>query len=234
MANDEIEKGDKGNPNHPHNRIAHQLTQLTFCATVSWNWGSGQPSGKVAETKTEGEVAIKSKRGNTIKKNASPSNPAVHVSRSGNDVVKRASELTVDEKASGSGSAAKKSKSPAPKENGDKKREHEDEEADADEGAEAKADEEKEEKAEKEVKKPAAKKQKKEPAASKKKKAVAEKAAPAEKEKKQANGGDEAKKGRGRPKGTAGTVAGSAGGKKKKAPKPRATEGIGSRTRSRA
>ena len=32
-------------------------------------------------------------KGNTIKKNASPDNPGVHVSRQGNDVVKRASEL---------------------------------------------------------------------------------------------------------------------------------------------
>ncbi|KAI0965531.1 hypothetical protein F4678DRAFT_467393 [Xylaria arbuscula] len=67
---------------------------------VSWNWGGGAPGGTVAETKDEGEIAIKSKRGNTIKKNASPDNPAVHVERSGNDVVKRASELTVEKKAS--------------------------------------------------------------------------------------------------------------------------------------
>ncbi|KAI0154710.1 hypothetical protein GGR57DRAFT_109074 [Xylariaceae sp. FL1272] len=66
---------------------------------VSWNWGGGAPGGKVAETKSQGEIAIKSKRGNTIKKNASPDNPAVHVSRSGNDVVKRASELNVEQKA---------------------------------------------------------------------------------------------------------------------------------------
>ncbi|KAI3325646.1 hypothetical protein HD806DRAFT_453457 [Xylariaceae sp. AK1471] len=66
---------------------------------VSWNWGSGAPGGKVVETKDKGEIAIKSKRGNTIKKNASPDNPAVHIERSGNDVVKRASELTVEEKA---------------------------------------------------------------------------------------------------------------------------------------
>ncbi|TGJ81354.1 hypothetical protein E0Z10_g7426 [Xylaria hypoxylon] len=66
---------------------------------VSWSWGGGAPSGMVAETKDQGEISIKSKRGNTIKKNASPDNPAVHVERSGNDVVKRASELTVEIKA---------------------------------------------------------------------------------------------------------------------------------------
>ncbi|KAJ8125917.1 hypothetical protein O1611_g7720 [Lasiodiplodia mahajangana] len=67
---------------------------------VSWNWGGGAPGGTVAETKDEGSIAIKSKAGNTIKKNASPDNPAVHIARSGNDVVKRASELTVESKGS--------------------------------------------------------------------------------------------------------------------------------------
>ncbi|KAI1849598.1 hypothetical protein JX265_007937 [Neoarthrinium moseri] len=67
---------------------------------VSWNWGGGAPGGTVAEKKTEGQVAIKSKRGNTIKKNAEPDNPAVHIERSGNDVVKKASELTVESKGS--------------------------------------------------------------------------------------------------------------------------------------
>jgi hypothetical protein len=67
--------------------------------TVSWQWGSGQPGGEVAEVKEQGEIAIESNRGNTIKKNADPENPAVHVERPGNDVVKRASELQIDQKA---------------------------------------------------------------------------------------------------------------------------------------
>jgi len=79
MPSEEPEKGDK----------------------VSWNWGNGAPGGTVAETKHEGEVAITSKRGNKIKKNAEPDNPAVHVERSGNDVVKKASELNVEKKAGG-------------------------------------------------------------------------------------------------------------------------------------
>ena len=54
----------------------------------------------MAETKSKGEIAIETKRGNTVKKNAEPGNPAVHIERSGNDVVKRASELTVEKKAS--------------------------------------------------------------------------------------------------------------------------------------
>ena len=67
---------------------------------MAWNWGGGAPGGKVAEVKHEGQVAITSKRGNTIKKNAEPDNPAVHISRSGNDVVKKASELNIEEKSS--------------------------------------------------------------------------------------------------------------------------------------
>ncbi|MCJ1310251.1 hypothetical protein MMC25_003913 [Agyrium rufum] len=67
---------------------------------VSWNYGGGKPSGEVAEKKTEGEIAIESKRGNTIKKKADPENPAIHISRPGNDVVKRQSELNVEEKKS--------------------------------------------------------------------------------------------------------------------------------------
>lgn len=191
MASEQPEKGDKGDAPSSVKRITQMLTPL-----VSWQWGGGAPGGKVVETKDEGELAIKSKRGNTIKKNASPSNPAVHVGREGNDVVKRASELNVEDKKSG----AAKSKSPAPDK---KKRDHD--EADEDAKATDKAADKKKE--------PAAKKQKKEPA----KKA----------DDKQANG-DAPKKARGRPK------SGTSAPKKKKEPKPRATEGIGSRTRSRA
>ncbi|KAI9851916.1 MAG: hypothetical protein M1838_002353 [Thelocarpon superellum] len=60
---------------------------------VSWQWSGGRPGGTVAEVKDHGDISIQSKKGNTIKKNADPDNPAVHISRPGNDVVKRASEL---------------------------------------------------------------------------------------------------------------------------------------------
>jgi hypothetical protein len=63
---------------------------------VSWQWSGGRPGGTAAKVAKEGEVAIESKRGNTIKKNADPENPAVHVERPGNDVVKKASELDVE------------------------------------------------------------------------------------------------------------------------------------------
>lgn len=53
--------------------------ELNSSIAVSWSWGSGKPSGKVAEVKDKGEIAIQSKKGNTVKKNADPSNPAVHI-----------------------------------------------------------------------------------------------------------------------------------------------------------
>lgn len=65
---------------------------------VSWNWGSGHPSGTVAGIKTHGTLEIESK-GKLVHKNADPENPAVHVGREGNDVVKRASELTKESSA---------------------------------------------------------------------------------------------------------------------------------------
>jgi len=59
---------------------------------VKWNWGSGQPGGVVEEVKEDGKLTIESK-GKQVSKNADPENPAVKVARSGNPVVKRASEL---------------------------------------------------------------------------------------------------------------------------------------------
>ncbi|KAI4150796.1 MAG: hypothetical protein L6R39_002165 [Caloplaca ligustica] len=74
------------------------ITSTNIRFTVSWAYGGGRPGGEVAEKKDEGEIAIQSKRGNTIKRNADPDNPAVHITRPGNDVVKRQSELDVEEK----------------------------------------------------------------------------------------------------------------------------------------
>ncbi|KAM6492298.1 hypothetical protein JOM56_012022, partial [Amanita muscaria] len=59
---------------------------------VSWNWGGEHPTGVVKEMKTTGKLEIESK-GKLVHKNADEDNPAVHVEREGNDVVKRASEL---------------------------------------------------------------------------------------------------------------------------------------------
>ncbi|MCJ1403110.1 hypothetical protein MMC11_006333 [Xylographa trunciseda] len=79
---------------------------------VSWNYGGSKPSGEVAEKKTEGEVAVTSKKGNTIKRKGEPENPAVHIAREGNDVVKKQSELTVEEKAGGDDAADKEAETP--------------------------------------------------------------------------------------------------------------------------
>lgn len=71
-------------------RIADELA-------VSWQWGGGAPGGTASEVATEGELKMETKSGNEVKKNADPENPAVRVERSGHDVVKRASELDVEE-----------------------------------------------------------------------------------------------------------------------------------------
>src|SRR6266536_3368375 len=64
---------------------------------VSRNWGSGHPSGTTAEVRA-GDVTIVSHRGNEITKHGDESNPAIHIERSDNDVVKKASALNVDKK----------------------------------------------------------------------------------------------------------------------------------------
>ena len=74
-----------------------------------------------------GEVSVISHRGNEIKKTGDESNPAVHIERSGNDVVKKASELNIEEKASATVEPEKKDEDKNMKEkNGDGK-ENEDE-----------------------------------------------------------------------------------------------------------
>merc|ERR1711939_1048954 len=88
MSGDKVQEGDK----------------------VSWSWGSGQPSGTAAEVKA-GDVTVVSHRGNEITKHGEEGNPAVHVERSGNDVVKKASELKVEShgsKSNGTSSEPKK------------------------------------------------------------------------------------------------------------------------------
>ncbi|KIW97524.1 uncharacterized protein Z519_01108 [Cladophialophora bantiana CBS 173.52] len=240
-------------------RLLHYKT-LTSLVAVTWNWGGGQPGGTVAEKKTEGEVAITSKRGNKVKKNAEPENPAVRVERSGQDVVKKASELNVEEKANGDAGSAEsddkkeESKQEAESTNGEKRKhdevgedEKEEENKQADEVEEEKNNGPLEENAEDKTvkaKEPATKKQKKEPTgkagrpkkAEKKEEEEKEKEAAATEEKEEEENAAkkeepksaaETKKKAGRPKKADGAPA-----KQKKQPTPRATEGIGSRTRS--
>lgn len=74
---------------------------------VSWNWNGNHPSGVASEIKA-GEVTVVSHRGNEISKTGTESDPAVHIERSGNDVVKLASELHVEKKSEQNGSSDKK------------------------------------------------------------------------------------------------------------------------------
>ncbi|KAI0849439.1 hypothetical protein F5Y00DRAFT_269410 [Daldinia vernicosa] len=93
---------------------------------VSWKWGGGAPGGTVAETKEQGAIEIKTQRGNTVKRKADASNPAVRVERLGNDVVKRASELTIEEKKKGGrGSTKRKANGQDPEKYDDKECEEE-------------------------------------------------------------------------------------------------------------
>jgi hypothetical protein len=72
-------------------------SQLTEPSTVSWTWNGSHPSGTAAEVKA-GDVTVTSHRGNDITKTGTQDNPAVHIERSGNDVVKTVSELKVEQK----------------------------------------------------------------------------------------------------------------------------------------
>ncbi|KAK4570184.1 hypothetical protein LTR86_002264 [Recurvomyces mirabilis] len=73
-------------------------TEIKEGDQVAWQWGGGKPGGEASEIKEHGELSITTKKGNEVKKNADPSDPAVKVSRSGNDVVKRAHELEITKK----------------------------------------------------------------------------------------------------------------------------------------
>ena len=60
---------------------------------MSPEWGNGNPAGTLEEVASSSAIAIESKNGNSIKKNANEGNPTVHVSQDGNGVVNRASGL---------------------------------------------------------------------------------------------------------------------------------------------
>lgn len=66
---------------------------------VSWEWSGNRPEGEVAEVAKEGQVSVESHKGNTISKDAEPENPAV---------LKKVSELEVEEKAVGNGANGEK------------------------------------------------------------------------------------------------------------------------------
>jgi hypothetical protein len=137
---------------HRRDRVDHRLSQLIFddIATiasiastqantrpVSWQWGGGKPGGVASEVATEGELTMETKNGNTVKKNADPENPAVRVERSGHDVVKRASELEIEEKG--------ENHTDDKKDDGEKK-DSEDDKKDSEEKSDEKSDEKESEK----------------------------------------------------------------------------------------
>lgn len=51
----------------------------------------------MAEVVTEGQATITTQRGNEVSKNAEPNDPAIAIERSGNDVVKKAHEVDVEQ-----------------------------------------------------------------------------------------------------------------------------------------
>jgi len=115
-------------------------THADMCP-VAWQWGGGKPGGVASEVATEGELTMETKNGNEVKKNAEPENPAVRVERSGHDVVKRASELEVqekgdkssDEKKDGEEKSEEKKDGEDAKKNGDDKSEEKSDAKDAEE-----------------------------------------------------------------------------------------------------
>lgn len=86
---------------------------------VSWSWNGSNPSGTAAEVKP-GEVTVTSHRGNEISKTGDEENPAVHIERNGNDVVKKASELDVEKKTEDSSSTNQNGNEEKDEEKGDK------------------------------------------------------------------------------------------------------------------
>ncbi|TBU23336.1 hypothetical protein BD311DRAFT_768684 [Dichomitus squalens] len=60
---------------------------------VSWKWGGGNGHGKVDEIVEQGKAQVTSGKGNTVSRNARPGDPAVKITRDGNDVVKLSHEL---------------------------------------------------------------------------------------------------------------------------------------------
>ncbi|KAI7163473.1 hypothetical protein KC349_g1408 [Hortaea werneckii] len=183
---------------------------------VSWQWSGGRPGGVASEVKEQGEITMETKRGNEVKKTAEPDNPAVKVDREGHDVVKKASELEVEEEG------------PNHKEEGEKQDDKKDEEKkDEENNAEGeKKDEDKNEVDGEE------KKDSEEPQAGDKRKAVNDEEKKDESESKKAkkdeaepkeNGEKPAPKKKGRPAKNGG-AGGPAKETKKKEPKRAATE----------
>ncbi|EXK38253.1 hypothetical protein FOMG_08669 [Fusarium oxysporum f. sp. melonis 26406] len=60
--------------------------------TVSWNWGQGQPKGKVLDVKAE-DTTITTKNGNEVSRKGDEEDPAVVLDTGKNKAIKKAHEL---------------------------------------------------------------------------------------------------------------------------------------------
>jgi hypothetical protein len=70
---------------------------------VTYAWGAGRPGGEVTQVATNDSITMETKSGNEVQKHGEPENPAVYIARgSDHDVVKKASEITIEEKADSS------------------------------------------------------------------------------------------------------------------------------------
>ena len=76
---------------------------------VSWKWAGGNPTGDVVGV-TTGETQIKTDKGNTIARHGTKADPAVEIvtHSTGKTVLKKASEITVEEKATENKNRGKK------------------------------------------------------------------------------------------------------------------------------
>ena len=115
------------------------MTEIKEGDTAHAQWGGGNVGGKVVEKKEDGKLEIESK-GKKVSKQGEPGNAAFHLKRSGNDVVKKESELTKD---SDGGKSGKSDKAEEKKE--DKSEERKEDKAESKKSP-AKKDENKEEK----------------------------------------------------------------------------------------
>ncbi|KAM4065685.1 ABC transporter [Hirsutella rhossiliensis] len=60
--------------------------------TVSWNWGNGQPEGKVLDVKGE-RTTVETKRGNEVSRKGDPEDPAIVIDTGKSKAIKSAHEL---------------------------------------------------------------------------------------------------------------------------------------------
>ncbi|KAK5995462.1 Target of rapamycin complex 2 subunit AVO2 [Cladobotryum mycophilum] len=64
--------------------------------TVSWNWGQGQPEGKVVDVRPE-KTTIETKNGNEVSRNGKPEDPAVVLDTGKSEAIKLSHELNETE-----------------------------------------------------------------------------------------------------------------------------------------